>query len=94
MVAIRCSSDTNHWMDGIIIIPRERLDETKKRLQERFADLWEQEGTYGDIIHDVAEEYEYALCDYDETTDEPTKAWEAYCNSIYRQMEVIEMEVY
>lgn len=95
VVAIRCSSELNTWMDGIMVVPQEMSEKIAARLRERFAGLWELEKGFGDIIREVAEEFNemYVLCWYDEATDEPTEAWETYCNRLHRIMPVIEIDV-
>lgn len=97
MIAIRCSSEVNRWMDSVMIVPVERAAEIAQVLQRRFAGIWELEGeSYGDTMREVAYENgieAIALCDYDEDTDEPTADWEAYCDRVYRRMQVIEIDI-
>lgn len=42
-------------------------------------------------MNEAGLEYRLMLCEYDSTADEPTEAWAVYCDSIYRQMPVIEI---
>lgn len=97
LMAIRCSSEANLWMDGVMIVPVERAAEIAQMLQRRFTGIWELEGeSYGNIMREVAYENgieAIALCDYDEDTDEPTVDWEAYCDRVYRRMQVIQIDI-
>lgn len=94
-VAIRCSSDMNRWMDGIMIVPREQSEKIADRFRKRFADFWKTERGFGDVFQEVAKEFgnAYIVCDYDEETDEPLETWEAYCDRVYRRMQVIQIDI-
>lgn len=96
LVAIRCTSDMNHWMDSVLIVPREQADSIEQSLRDRFSSFGSESVCYGDLIREVARNARiesFKLCDYDERTDEPTKAWERYCDRIYQKMPVIEIDI-
>lgn len=96
LVAIRCASEMNHWMDSILIVPSEQAESIEQSLRERFSSFKNECVCYGDLIREVASGAEIEslkLCDYDERTDEPTKAWEKYCDRIYQKMPVIEIDI-
>lgn len=36
MVAIRCKSETNRWMDSVMIVPQERANDIEQSIKERM----------------------------------------------------------
>lgn len=78
MVAIRCKSETNRWMDSVMIVPQERANDIEQSIKERMRGFERNGSCYGDVMREIAQAAgieSLALCDYDEDTDEPTDAW-------------------
>lgn len=95
-VAIRCKSEMNRWMDSVMIVPQEQADNIEQKIKERMRGFERNGSCYGDVMREIAQAAgieSLALCDYDESTDEPTDAWCAYCASLSQKMPVIEIDL-
>ena len=96
MVAIRCKSETNRWMDSVMVVPQEQADDIEQSIKERMRGFERNGSCYGDVMRDIAQAAgieSLALCDYDEDTDEPTDAWCEYCAGLGQKMPVIEIDL-
>ena len=96
MVAIRCKSETNRWMDSVMIVPQERANDIEQSIKERMRGFERNGSCYGDVMREIAQAAgieSLALCDYDEDTDEPTDAWCEYCAGLSQKMPVIEIDL-
>lgn len=96
MVAIRCKSEMNRWMDSVMVVPQEQADDIEQSIKERMHGFERNGSCYGDVMREIAQAAgveSLALCDYDEDTDEPTDAWYEYCAGLSRKMPVIEIDL-
>lgn len=96
MVAIRCKSETNRWMDSVMVVPQERADDIERSIKEWMRGFERNGSCYGDVMREIAQAAgieSLALCDYDEDTDEPTDAWCEYCAGLGQKMPVIEIDL-
>lgn len=95
-VAIRCKSDTNRWMDSVMVVPREQADDIEQSIKERMRGFERNGFCYGDVMRELAQDAgieSLALCDYDESTDKPTDAWREYCADLSQRMPVVEIDI-
>lgn len=96
MVAIRCKSEMNRWMDSVMVVPQEQADDIEQSIKERMRGFERNGSCYGDVMREIAQAAgieSLALCDYDEDTDEPTDAWCEYCAGLSQKMPVIEIDL-
>lgn len=96
MVAIRCKSEMNRWMDSVMVVPQEQADDIEQSIKERMRGFERNGSCYGDVMREIAQAAgieSLALCDYDEDTDEPTDAWCEYCAGLSQKMPVIEIDI-
>ena len=96
MVAIRCKSELNPWMDCVMVVPQEQADDIEQSIKERMRGFERNGSCYGDVMREIAQAAgieSLALCDYDEDTDEPTDAWCEYCAGLSQKMPVIEIDL-
>ena len=96
MVAIRCKSELNPWMDCVMVVPQEQADDIEQSIKERMRGFERNGSCYGDVMREIAQAAgieSLALCDYDEDTDEPTDAWCEYCAGLSQKMPVIEIDI-
>lgn len=96
MVAIRCKSELNPWMDSVMVVPQEQADDIEQSIKERMRGFERNGSCYGDVMREIAQAAgieSLALCDYDEDTDEPTDAWCEYCAGLSQKMPVIEIDL-
>ena len=95
-VAIRCKSETNRWMDSVMVVPQERADDIERSIKEQMRGFERNGSCYGDVMREIAQAAgieSLALCDYDESTDEPTDAWREYCAGLSQKMPIIEIDI-
>lgn len=95
-VALHYGSANDPWIEFFAIVAAEKTDEAEAAVRRAVDEYWESDDQcYGDVVEQKLNEagisYRLALCEYDSTNDEPTEAWAVYCDSIYRQMPVIEI---
>lgn len=96
MVAIRCKSELNPWMDCVMVVPQEQADSIEQDIMERMCGFERSDSCYGDVMREIAQDAgieSLVLCDYDEDTDEPTDAWCEYCAALSQKMPVIEIDL-
>lgn len=96
MVAIRCKSELNPWMDCVMVVPQEQADDIEQSIKERMRGFERNGSCYGDVMREIAQAAgieSLTLCDYDEDTDEPTDAWCEYCAGLSQKMPVIEIDL-
>ena len=96
MVAIRCKSEMNRWMDSVMVVPQEQADDIEQSIKERMRGFERNGSCYGDVMREIAQDAgieSLALCDYDEDMDEPTDAWCEYCAGLSQKMPVIEIDL-
>ena len=96
MVAIRCKSELNPWMDCVMVVPQEQADDIEQSIKERMRGFERNGSCYGDVMREIAQAAgieSLTLCDYDEDTDEPTDAWCEYCAGLSQKMPVIEIDI-
>ena len=96
MVAIRCKSELNPWMDCVMVVPQEQADSIERDIMERMCGFERSDSCYGDVMREIAQDAgieSLVLCDYDEITDEPTDAWCEYCAGLSQKMPVIEIDI-
>ncbi len=95
-VAVHYGSENDPWIEFFVIVAAEQMNEAKAAVRRAVDEYWESDDQcYGDVVelalNEAGLEYRLMLCEYDLVTDEPTEAWAVYCDSIYRQMPVIEI---
>ena len=95
-VAIHYAAATNRWIDFFVIVDMEKEDAAESAVKRAVDAYWNSDDQcYGDVVMDelnkIGVEYQLKVCEYDSSDDEPTAAWTAYCNGIYKIMPVIEI---
>lgn len=95
-VAIHYGSVNDPWIEFFVLVAAERMDEAEAAARRAVDEYWASDDQcYGDVVeqklNEAGIEYRLMLCEYDSTNDGPTEAWAVYCDSIYRQMPVIEI---
>ena len=69
MVAIRCKSELNPWMDCVMVVPQEQADDIEQSIKERMRGFERNGSCYGDVMREIAQAAgieSLTLCDYDE----------------------------
>ncbi len=95
-VTIRCKSETNRWMDSVMVVPQKQVDDIVRRIKERMRGFERNGSCYADVIRELAQDAgieRLDLCDYDESTDKPTDAWREYCAGLSQKMPVVEIDI-
>lgn len=95
-VAIHYGSANDPWIEFFAIVAAERMDDAETAVRRAVDEYWESDDQcYGDVVeqglNEAGIEHRLMLCEYDSANDEPTEAWAVYCDSVYRQMPVIEI---
>lgn len=50
MVAIRCKSEMNRWMDSVMVVPQEQADDIEQSIKERMRGFERNGSCYGDVM--------------------------------------------
>lgn len=52
MVAIRCKSEMNRWMDSVMVVPQEQADDIEQSIKERMRGFERNGSCYGDVMRE------------------------------------------
>ena len=56
MVAIRCKSEMNRWMDSVMVVPQEQADDIEQSIKERMRGFERNGSCYGDVMREIAQD--------------------------------------